>query len=150
MLSQGLSGRRTCWAGCDGRTSCVTPRAACAVTREIVRILLYVTLEGMATDAAPTGVAVRPASDRVRPPRDDASAVPAPPRPPEPPVVDAGGWGVPLAVLIVGMFMSILDISIVDVAIPTMQRDFSATTEQIQWVENAYSLALGVVVPVSA
>ena len=46
--------------------------------------------------------------------------------------------------------MSILDISIVNVAIPTMQRDFSATTEQIQWVENAYSLALGVVVPVSA
>jgi MFS family permease len=48
------------------------------------------------------------------------------------------------------MFMSILDISIVNVAIPTMQRDFAATTEEIQWVENAYSLALGVVVPVSA
>jgi MFS family permease len=48
------------------------------------------------------------------------------------------------------MFMSVLDISIVNVAIPTMQRDFSATTEEIQWVENAYSLALGVVVPVSA
>jgi EmrB/QacA subfamily drug resistance transporter len=62
----------------------------------------------------------------------------------------SGGWGVPLAVLITGMFMSVLDISIVNVAIPTMQRDFSATTEEIQWVENAYSLALGVVVPVSA
>ena len=69
-----------------------------------------------------------------------------------PPVTpaDGGGWGVPLAVLITGMFMSILDISIVNVAIPTMQRDFAATTEEIQWVENAYSLALGVVVPVSA
>jgi EmrB/QacA subfamily drug resistance transporter len=53
-------------------------------------------------------------------------------------------------VLIVGMFMSVLDISIINVAIPTMQRDFAATTDQIQWVENAYSLALGVVVPVSA
>src|SRR6185437_11897853 len=72
-------------------------------------------------------------------------AAPAPPQP-----ATSGGWGVPLAVLITGMFMSILDISIVNVAIPTMQRDFSATTEQIQWVENAYSLALGVVVPVSA
>ena len=61
-----------------------------------------------------------------------------------------GGWGVPLAVLIIGMFMSVLDISIVNVAIPTMQRDFAATTDEIQWVENAYSLALGVVVPVSA
>ena len=48
------------------------------------------------------------------------------------------------------MFMSVLDISIVNVAIPTMQRDFAATTDEIQWVENAYSLALGVVVPVSA
>lgn len=71
-------------------------------------------------------------------------AAPAPARP------AGGGWGVPLAVLITGMFMSVLDISIVNVAIPTMQRDFSATTEEIQWVENAYSLALGVVVPVSA
>jgi EmrB/QacA subfamily drug resistance transporter len=53
-------------------------------------------------------------------------------------------------VLIVGMFMSVLDISIVNVAIPTMQRDFGATTEEIQWVATAYSLALGVVVPVSA
>ena len=72
-------------------------------------------------------------------------AAPAPAKP-----AGGGGWGVPLAVLITGMFMSVLDISIVNVAIPTMQRDFSATTEEIQWVENAYSLALGVVVPVSA
>jgi EmrB/QacA subfamily drug resistance transporter len=116
----------------------------------------------MATDAAPSEVATRPAPDRVRPPRDAAPPAPARPQPapappapapapaPQEPAADSGGWGVPLAVLIVGMFMSILDISIVNVAIPTMQRDFSATTEQIQWVENAYSLALGVIVPVSA
>ena len=117
----------------------------------------------MATDAAPSEVAAAPGPDRVRP-RDDAPpAAPARPQPAPPPAAsppaaaphrgpaaDGGGWGVPLAVLIVGMFMSMLDISIVNVAIPTMQRDFSATTEQIQWVENAYSLALGVVVPVSA
>ena len=97
-----------------------------------------VTLEIMATDAAPT---VRPAVAEAPPPVT-AAVAPAP--------AAGAGWGVPLAVLIVGMFMSVLDISIVNVAIPTMQRDFSATTEQIQWVENAYSLALGVVVPVSA
>lgn len=34
------------------------------------------------------------------------------------------GWGLPLAVLIAGMFMSILDISIVNVAIPTIQNEF--------------------------
>jgi EmrB/QacA subfamily drug resistance transporter len=53
-------------------------------------------------------------------------------------------------VLVTGMFMSVLDISIVNVAIPTMQREFGSTTDEIQWVATAYSLALGVVVPVSA
>jgi EmrB/QacA subfamily drug resistance transporter len=55
-----------------------------------------------------------------------------------------------MVVLVTGMFMSVLDVSIVNVAIPTMQRDFGSTTEQIQWVATAYSLALGVIVPVSA
>jgi hypothetical protein len=32
----------------------------------------------------------------------------------------APGWGLPLAVLIAGVFMSILDITIVNVAIPTV------------------------------
>ena len=33
------------------------------------------------------------------------------------------GWGLPLAVLIAGVFMSILDITIINVAIPTIQND---------------------------
>jgi MFS transporter, DHA2 family, methylenomycin A resistance protein len=107
----------------------------------------------MATDAATSDVAeralVEPERDRPAPVAP-APATPAEVAAPPTPAADQGGWGVPLAVLIVGMFMSILDISIINVAIPTMQRDFAATTEEIQWVENAYSLALGVVVPVSA
>jgi len=90
-----------------------------------------------------------------------AAAPPAPPSPtprstapPPPPAAPApaaqGGWGIPMVVLVTGMFMSVLDVSIVNVAIPTMQRDFGATTEEIQWVATAYSLALGVIVPVSA
>jgi EmrB/QacA subfamily drug resistance transporter len=58
-------------------------------------------------------------------------------------------WGVPLAVLVAGMFMSILDVTIVNVAIPTIQNDFGTTVEDVQWVANAYTLALGVVVPLS-
>jgi EmrB/QacA subfamily drug resistance transporter len=105
----------------------------------------------MATDAAPTEVAAPRVVDRDVP-RPAAPTRPpvAPPRPGPRRAAADRGWGVPLAVLIVGMFMSVLDISIINVAIPTMQRDFAATTDQIQWVENAYSLALGVVVPVSA
>jgi EmrB/QacA subfamily drug resistance transporter len=60
------------------------------------------------------------------------------------------GWGLPLAVLIAGMFMTILDISIVNVAIPTIQNEFGVTTDEVQWVVTGYTLALGVVVPVTA
>jgi EmrB/QacA subfamily drug resistance transporter len=60
------------------------------------------------------------------------------------------GWGLPLAVLIVGMFMSILDISIVTTALPTIQNEFGATTSDAQWVVTAYSLTEGVVVPATA
>jgi EmrB/QacA subfamily drug resistance transporter len=62
----------------------------------------------------------------------------------------AAGWGLPVLVLIAGMFMSILDISIVNVAIPTIQNEFGVTTDEVQWVVTAYSLMLGVVVPASA
>src|SRR6185312_14916266 len=90
------------------------------------------------------------------PPSASPSASPRPsptPRstpPPAPAQQAGGGWGIPMIVLITGMFMSVLDVSIVNVAIPTMQRDFGSTTEEIQWVATAYSLALGVIVPVSA
>lgn len=56
-------------------------------------------------------------------------------------------WGGPLAVLVIGAFMSILDSSIVNVAVPTLERVFSVGTAQVQWVVTIYLLALGVVVP---
>ena len=59
-------------------------------------------------------------------------------------------WGVPLAVLIAGMFMSVLDTSIVNVAISTIQTDFGGSTADVQWISTAYTLVLGVVVPASA
>ncbi len=103
----------------------------------------------------------RPATDG---PRDGArrngagaAAPPAPAKPATPAARTAPAqpeprpnWLVPLLVLVVGMFMSVLDISIVNVAISTMQNDFGATTDQIQWVSTAYSLAEGVIVPASA
>lgn len=59
-------------------------------------------------------------------------------------------WVVPLAVLIAGMFMSVLDTSIVNVAISTIQTELGGSTEDVQWISTAYSLVLGVVVPASA
>ncbi|HET9256624.1 MAG TPA: DHA2 family efflux MFS transporter permease subunit [Pseudonocardiaceae bacterium] len=62
----------------------------------------------------------------------------------------ASGWVAPLAVLVVGMFMSVLDTSIVNVALPTLQNDFSVSIQDVQWIVTAYTLTLGVVVPVTA
>jgi MFS family permease len=45
------------------------------------------------------------------------------------------------------MFMSILDVSIVNVAIATIQSDFGGSTADVAWITTAYSLVLGVVVP---
>ena len=60
------------------------------------------------------------------------------------------GWGLPLLVLIIGMFMSVLDTSIVNVAIPTIQNEFGGTTDDVEWVVTDYTLTLGVVVPITA
>jgi hypothetical protein len=49
-----------------------------------------------------------------------------------------------------GMFMSVLDTSIVNVAIPSVQGVFGASPDDIEWIATAYTLCLGVVVPTSA
>lgn len=59
------------------------------------------------------------------------------------------GWGLPLFVVIIGAFMTILDSTIVNVAIPRLMAEFGASTDQVQWVATAFLMALGVVVPVS-
>ncbi len=46
--------------------------------------------------------------------------------------------------------MSVLDTSIVNVAIPTIQTEFGGTTDDVQWVVTGYTLTLGVVVPITA
>lgn len=48
-----------------------------------------------------------------------------------------------LVVLAVAQFMVVLDASIVNVALPSIQRDLHFTDESLQWVVNAYTLAFG-------
>jgi EmrB/QacA subfamily drug resistance transporter len=72
-------------------------------------------------------------------PSDPTSVVPAP--------MGIGSRRVPswmlLAVVCVGQFMVVLDLSIVNVALPAMQRDLHFSTAQLQWVVNAYALTFG-------
>jgi EmrB/QacA subfamily drug resistance transporter len=59
-------------------------------------------------------------------------------------VADPRRWKA-LAVVLIASFMILLDISIVNVAIPSVQRDLGATYSEIQWVFAGYQLAYAVV-----
>ncbi|HEY5986103.1 MAG TPA: MFS transporter, partial [Streptosporangiaceae bacterium] len=56
---------------------------------------------------------------------------------------DPRRW-VALAVVLIAGFMQLVDISIVNVAIPSIQRDLDTTYAQIQWVLAGYQLAFAV------
>jgi EmrB/QacA subfamily drug resistance transporter len=62
--------------------------------------------------------------------------------------IDAHVWRISL-VVILGSIMSILDTTIVNVALETLGRDLHATVSQIQWVVTGYMLSLAAVIPVT-
>jgi EmrB/QacA subfamily drug resistance transporter len=53
------------------------------------------------------------------------------------------------AVVVLGVLMSILDTTIVNVAIATLARDFQTSLVTIQWVSTGYLLALATVIPLT-
>jgi EmrB/QacA subfamily drug resistance transporter len=53
------------------------------------------------------------------------------------------------AVVVLGAFMSILDTTIVNVAINTLSKDFNTSLATIQWVSTGYMLALATVIPLT-
>src|ERR1700678_3137841 len=55
---------------------------------------------------------------------------------------DRARW-IALVVLCVGMLMIVLDQTIVNVALPSIQRDLKFTTSNLAWVVNAYLIAFG-------
>ncbi|MCL6593130.1 MAG: DHA2 family efflux MFS transporter permease subunit [Alicyclobacillus sp.] len=57
--------------------------------------------------------------------------------------------GLQFLIILTGVFMAVLDTSVVNVAIPKMQTELNANTNQIQWVLTAYMLVIGVLVPIS-
>src|ERR1700746_819363 len=48
-----------------------------------------------------------------------------------------------LAVLVAAQFMVVLDIAIVNVALPTIKTDLHFTQESLQWVVTAYAILFG-------
>jgi EmrB/QacA subfamily drug resistance transporter len=53
------------------------------------------------------------------------------------------------SVVLIGSIMSILDTTIVNVALATLSRELHASISQIQWVVTGYMLSLAAVIPVS-
>jgi EmrB/QacA subfamily drug resistance transporter len=62
--------------------------------------------------------------------------------------IDAYVWRIS-AVVVVGSIMSILDTTIVNVALDTLSRELHATISQIQWVVTGYLLSLAAVIPIT-
>src|SRR6266566_7444017 len=62
--------------------------------------------------------------------------------------IDAYVWRIS-AVVILGTIMSILDTTIVNVALATLGRELHATIAQIQWVITGYLLSLAAVIPIT-
>src|SRR5207248_2772648 len=52
------------------------------------------------------------------------------------------GWAMP-ALLCAAQFMVVLDFSIVNVALPSIQREFGLSQERLQWLVSAYALTFG-------
>jgi EmrB/QacA subfamily drug resistance transporter len=52
-------------------------------------------------------------------------------------------------VVVLGAIMSILDVTVVSVAIPTFQNEFGATYAQVAWTMTGYTLALATVIPIT-
>ena len=55
-----------------------------------------------------------------------------------------------LAVLVLGLFMTLLDLTIVNIAIPSILDGLHASLDQVLWVLNAYSLFFAVLLITSA
>ncbi|WP_333887509.1 DHA2 family efflux MFS transporter permease subunit [Clostridium sp.] len=54
-----------------------------------------------------------------------------------------------LIVVVIGTFMSILDSSIVNIALPKMMAVFGVSMDDSKWILTAYTLALGAIIPLT-
>jgi EmrB/QacA subfamily drug resistance transporter len=63
--------------------------------------------------------------------------------------LDHKHWLIPVLVALIGVFMSILDSSIVNVAISSIMNVFGTDAAGVEWVSTAYMLAMGMIVPMS-
>ncbi|HEY9418049.1 MAG TPA: DHA2 family efflux MFS transporter permease subunit, partial [Pseudonocardia sp.] len=59
-------------------------------------------------------------------------------------------WLVPIAVAVVGMFLAVLDSSIIGIALPVIGKDFHVSNDDLGWVNTAFRVSEAMVVPATA
>ena len=67
-------------------------------------------------------------------------------RPPESPSTEylyANRWRI-WGVVMIGLFMALIDVTIVNISIPQLQRDLGASVDTVSWVLNAYNIVFAV------
>ena len=67
-------------------------------------------------------------------------------RPPDSPTSEylyANRWRI-WAVVMIGLFMALIDVTIVNISIPQLQRDLDAPVDTVSWVLNAYNIVFAV------
>ena len=52
-------------------------------------------------------------------------------------------------VYIMALFMDLLDMTVINVAVPTLAKEFNANTTTIEWVVTGYLLSLALFIPIS-
>ncbi len=76
-------------------------------------------------------------------PLHPAHAHPAPAHPPTSTRTPPRNRWIACGVVCVGLYLLGLDMTVLNVAAPPLQKDLAATTAQVQWVVNGYALMLG-------
>src|SRR5215212_4089078 len=67
-------------------------------------------------------------------------------RPPDSPTTEylyANKWRI-WGVVMIGLFMALIDVTIVNISIPQLQRDLDAPVDTVSWVLNAYNIMFAV------
>ncbi len=55
-----------------------------------------------------------------------------------------------IAVLFIGAFVSILNNTLINIALPSIQNEFEIGTATVQWLATGYMLVNGILIPASA
>ena len=88
------------------------------------------------------------ASPKAEPLREQTGATPAPAYVSTLEAPAAHKWIIALSVML-GTILEILDVSIVNVALPHMQGSFSASVDEMTWVATSYLVANGIMIPMT-